>query len=98
MVNISVSVTGEHDDGIITSLNGFVTSEVDISYDEAEYAVIGSLNECWYDIDPNSVILNKVCIGNFIFSVKTKNDNYNDIMDFITKRRWKWCLKKYFFI
>lgn len=85
MANISVSVTGEHDDGIITSLNGFVTSEVDISYDEAEYAVIGSLNEYGYDID--SVNLSKISIGNYIFDAKTKNDNYNDIMNFITKRR-----------
>lgn len=87
MVNISVSVTGEHDDGIITSLNGFVTSDIDISYEQAEYAIIEFLSSYGYDIDPNSVILNKVCIGNFIFSAKTKNDNYNDIMDFITKKK-----------
>lgn len=85
MVNISVSVTGEHNDGIITSLNGFVTSYIDISYDEAEYAVIGSLNEYGYDID--NVSLSKISIGNYIFNAKTKNDNYNDIMNFITKRR-----------
>lgn len=85
MVNISVSVTGEHNDGIITSLNGFVTSAMDISYDEAKYAVIGSLNECGYDID--NVSLSKISIGNYIFNAKTKNDNYNDIMDFLTKKR-----------
>lgn len=87
MVNISISVTNEYNDGIITSLNGFVTSDTDISHDEAEYAIIESLSPYGYDIDPNSIILNKVCIGNFIFSAKTKNDNYNDIMDFITKKK-----------
>ncbi len=85
MTNVSVSVTREHNDGIITSLNGFVTSDVDISYDEAKCAVIGSLNECGYDID--NVSLSKISIGNYIFNAKTKNDNYNDIMDFISRRR-----------
>ena len=87
MVNISISVTNEYNDGIITSLNGFVTSYIDISYEQAEHAIIESLSSYGYDIDSNSVILNKVCIGNFIFSAKTKNDNYNDIMDFITKKK-----------
>ena len=87
MVNISISVTNEYNDGIITSLNGFVTSDIDISQDEVEYAIIESLSSYGYDIDLNSIILNKVCIGNFIFSAKTKNDNYNDIMDFITKKK-----------
>ena len=87
MVNISISVTNEYNDGIITSLNGFVTSDIDISYEQAEYAIIEFLSSYGYDIDSNSIILNKVCIGNFIFSAKTKNDNYNDIMDFITKKK-----------
>ena len=87
MVNISISVTNEYNDGIITSLNGFLTSDIDISYEQAEYAIIEFLSSYGYDIDSNSIILNKVCIGNFIFSAKTKNDNYNDIMDFITKKK-----------
>lgn len=87
MVNISISVANEYNDGIITSLNGFVTSDIDISYEQAEYAIIEFLSSYGYDIDSNSIILNKVCIGNFIFSAKTKNDNYNDIMDFITKKK-----------
>ena len=85
MINISVSVTGEYNDGIITRLNGFVTSAIDICYEEAKCAVIGSLSEYGYDID--NVSLSKISIGNYMFNAKTKNDNYNDIMDLVTKRR-----------
>lgn len=85
MINVSVSVVSSHDDGIITTLSGFVTSDVDINYNEAEYAVVNSLSEYGYDID--NVSLSKTSICNYIFTAKTRNNNYNDIMNFITKKR-----------
>lgn len=85
MVNVSVSITSLNDDVLYTNINGFAVSSEDLTYDEAEQAVIGVLNENDYDVEYAS--LNKVASGNYLFNAQSRNKNYDDIMNFISKRR-----------